>query len=636
MAGFDEYRISRVNAAPTRPMTSRPNSERAIIYTEESAGMLVQVEALQQELAALTSRIAALETEFSTLSPDLMPGPMDVATMFELSSDGTLRAAVRVTTPGDQMLELALFPVATSNTCTKDSYVQASNPGTNYDGGDLVAGNDLGNGAKRVLLDITHDTYAFGPPVTASGYWGVPPIALLRLAYKGTPTELALKCYALAYDSAEWTEAAVTWANQPAAEADSADAIFVSADDTYAYFNLAPYFARRRAHADASGTTTLNGFMIAAADEAGDLGEVTFYSKENAVSAAQKPHLLTWESPETSKVAGVGVRESRLYGKPGGEYLFMYRALDANNNASRWSLPVSVTLPSQGDTPAAPTLAVVEASLNDTVELAVTYTRPLDFDHFEIDVSGAATATIKTTQDRLQYWCRVVTTEYSFKVRAVTRSGQTSAWSTPATYHYDNVRIGVYGSGSYLLFNPTAGPQLVSPTGNIGVYDSQWIQGMAPLLVDTGSGPGFQRLLVRAIECEASDLYRTATVNYTATTYRTYKRTSGLWLYDTNDDQALVLVFAMIGLSTAAGDGARLALYRDGDNALDAAENGTVLYNEYGTDDDGYTTQTLLCLAAVSTPASHTFSIAVRSVGGGTVTVNRAYIGVLQLGTWAP
>lgn len=442
MEGLDEYRISRVNTTPNQFMSPRLTGESSIVYTDEEEGLASRVEELELKLANLLSYVSSLKPQVSTVGPDMVPGPIDAYTTTELTSDGALLSALVVSVPSDQTYEIALFPVPTSGTCTKDSYVRYSNKTTNYNGGDLWVGNQGDQGYKRTLVDVPHDYYAFGPPVVASGYWACPAVALLRLKYhwegpEGTRDELKLYAYGLEYDSATWTEAGVTWNNQPSAEGEWTDCVFADQDDDYIFFNLASYFSRRRAHSDCGVSATVNGFAIMA-DETLDEGEVAFYSKDNAPDEDSKPTLLYWAAPEKSKVVAGGAEETRLYGKPGGDYMFMYRVLDANNNPSRWSLPVEISLPGQGDTPAAPTVYLEPTNMNFLDIMTISGTTPADFAYYEIYMEDNyppyPVKTIKTRADRFTHSFVPVmgdpTEKWTVKARIVTKSGVVSAWSS--------------------------------------------------------------------------------------------------------------------------------------------------------------------------------------------------------------
>lgn len=600
---FDDVFKTPQKEAPVNASAAQSNSERTIIYSKADDGVLSRLEAAEAALATLQSQInTVLTTEKSGITADLVPGPVNALPFYEVTADGILQAGLKVTTPAQVVMEIALFEEPEKKVADGDIYVSELNADTNYDGADLVVGNDATAGLKRALLNFPYETWldcqfdmagesAFDkvivkinvvnyiiqagdvleydlvwvsgqdfslskiivslyPPNTnalldqngidsgsesssvtgladmcqgkwyhrsirldgasvgqeidnfciecataadpehptdpiqleagianiritdgagtvrhnvfsssdalptfsefynsdVANTWSVvegnhphlgfesdPEIVVLRLAYNGAPNEQGLTAARLA---ASFLEASTTWNNQPAA-GEAIDSCQAKPAGMYASFMLSGFYRRVRSLYMADGTFSLDGFLVEAAEDLEE-GEVSFFSKETAATDDEKPHLLYWFKPVSSKLVGANSGDTRLLGRAGGTYWFAYRFLDANNNPSAWSMPVQYELPGSGDTPPAPAATVEDTDISSLKLLKMSGVKPTDFDHYEVEVwqwdganpPGSIVTTILTAQDQIliENPCvQQIENQRYILLRSVTRSGVKSA-----------------------------------------------------------------------------------------------------------------------------------------------------------------------------------------------------------------
>lgn len=599
---FDAIFRNRIKQPLSRPMLAQ-GGEQTIVWSADASGVLTRLEEMERYVEQLQSRIDNLEYMAASRSVDLIPGPVDAGTFYELSSDGTLRAGLSVSVPPGGMFEIALFPEPGVKLSAADAYVDEGNPDVNHETDSLTVGNETD--LKRSLVKVAADSYP-------DGYWDMPVIALLRLALFGTPDEQTLFCRCVTED---WEEDLVTWNAQPEAEDQVIDSHFVDETDTHAHFDVRPFLHRLRRLADEGNDLDFYGFRVEA-DEEREEGEVIFYSREGAPDDDSKPQLLYWFAPETSKVAQGGTKENRLYGKPGGVYWFAYRMMDANNNPSAWSVPVKVTLPSQGDAPGAPTISASRMSVSYIIQIVITYTPPADFNHYEIEVRDTDYGlidTIITRNDRMVYESPKPAWLNRFRVRAVTRSGRTSSWSgySEVSSTSDNRLKSLVGT-SYILTSSSPGAEFGVQAGT---------RPKANVLHD-GS---YDMLIKKAKEIPAycldanryNQLYEGGNWSTISTSWAPLKKVS---YNPPGTGTALVLFMAILGNQGSSG---RFRLRLD---------SSTTLIEEFGNDSGAYITVPLFALAQCSAGTEHNFYVDFRTTDGVRTYVYLAYLCVIDLG----
>ncbi len=608
---FDAIFRNRIKQPLSRPMLAQ-GGEQTIVWSADASGVLTRLEEMERYVEQLQSRIDSLEYMAASRSVDLIPGPVDAGTFYELSSDGTLRAGLSVSVPPGGMFEIALFPEPGVKLSAADAYVDEGNPDVNHETDSLTVGNETD--LKRSLVKVAADSYP-------DGYWDMPVIALLRLALFGTPDEQTLFCRCVTED---WEEDLVTWNAQPEAEDQVIDSHFVDETDTHAHFDVRPFLHRLRRLADEGNDLDFYGFRVEA-DEEREEGEVIFYSREGAPDDDSKPQLLYWFASETSKVAQGGTKENRLYGKPGGVYWFAYRMMDANNNPSAWSVPVKVTLPSVGDIPSAPGSAPTIESTNFSNQktIVLSTTRPVDFSHYELEIKYSTTSEyIQTASDRLTYIFNSGSSgrTYNIRYRYVTRSGRTSNWSSWSSNIVINNELSIMrASGdtgtAYIKIDSDGDIRLYHFSGSSSnTYD--YVESQARLICHKVIKDISTNYIAAKYASASSDTAG-------STTSKDYVDRHSISLTPPGSGTALILLIAKTTVHKNLGSDIKLTFKSDGSTTNDEEAYSASAQAE---------TVTLVRMVTVKAGSSHTFKLCYKSGDGGTVTVYRSNMYAIDLG----
>lgn len=618
MAKIDEVYENKCNLAQSslmRGLVTPSTPENSIVWTEE--GLKATIEALQAEVYDL--RYIITEIQNRGLRQDIIPAPdVDASTFYETASDGTLRAGVDVVVEGDGLVEVAMLEDPTIEYASADATVDEANPTTPYDT-TMRAGLDASGNESRALLAFSWGTYNPGTSIT--GLWAASPIlALVRLHKNGTEDDaLDLQIFPMDKD-ASWSESTVTWNSKPDNEETALDLRANNTDADYSYFDITPYIRRAREMRDGSWTGSPPGFTILALGPDLVNGNNVTWDYRGSGTNDYKPQLWIWERAYKSQILGSATKEAKFYGQAGGTYYITYRYIDANNNPGAWAIPVKVTLPSEGATPSAPSISASRLKFDALVLLKVTYASPpADFSHYEIQEaydSGTATGVvIKTRNDRFVF--QSPTSAYQnlkYRVRAVTRSGKTSSYSSYS--QVSSISQGTVGgpASSKLMLQTTDALMEVGSGGYLKVRQ-------------TSTGTAYRVLRDVNKDLDPDNITaKVASANSDSTgttTSKAYVDRHSISLTPPGSGTALVLLVAKATMYKNTGSDIKITFKVDGSTTND---------EEAYSADAQAETASIMRVVQVSAGSSHTFKLCYKSGDGGTVAIYRSCIYAIDLG----
>lgn len=626
MAKIDEVFENKCNLGQTsllRGLVTPSTPENNIVWNE--GGMREILQELQAEVYDLRTLLTEIQSR--GLRQDIIAAPdVDASTFYETASDGALRAGVDVVVEGDGLVEVAMLEAPTIYYADNDTYINEYAPTTNYDTTNLRIGLTSGSLQLQSLIGFPWGTY--NPGTEISGLWAAEPIlALIKLTKDNNlDYEMNVEIYPIDKYASAWDEATVTWATRPAMEETPLDKIHNVDVDTVHYWDVAPYIKRIRETRDGSWTGTPRGFYLKAGATAAANDRVTFYDKETGTTE-QDPQMLVWEKAYKSQVLGSATKEAKFYGKAGAIYYITYRYIDGNNNPGKWSIPVQVTLPSQGDTPSAPASAptIQATNFSNVKTIILPTTRPVDFDCYEVDVNYTTVHEIfRTTSNRFDYTFESGSSGRTYHVayRYITRSGKGSAWSDWSSFFTINNELKLqraeFADGQANILIDSNGDIHLKHTSGSSSRTYDYNESQAWLILQNHirsvSLNNLQRLYLTAANIGTSTIYTTST-SYVTAVSRTFTPDGA--------GTATMLILAQVSVFKNAGSGVHLTLRIDSTDF--AAELG---YSAAAT------AETLMFYAVVNVSAGseHTAYLRWRSANGGSVAMYWGMIHILDLG----
>lgn len=614
-----ENRINNPFSEVKGGLLGSSTAEDRIIW--KSGGVRDRLVDLENQVASLTALLAQTPS-----TVDLDPDPsLEATTYYEMASDGALVTGVQVTTSGgDYAMEVALLGAPTVAYAVKDAMVDSANPTTNTDA--LEAGADPG--VHRGWMQ-----WAWGSWVASggsTGLWAVDPLlALVRLCKNGVSDvdDCNISLYPETFSGGDWGEGTITWDTQPALEEAEIAHWNNRSSDTYNWFDVTKYMLRLRSTKDNSLAGEPYGLVARAQDEDTISGTVTYYTRGEA-TAARKPQLWYWESALKTVILGPTLRDAKFVGTPGVTNYLVHRVLDKNNVPGRWSVPVAITLPSQGATPDTPSLAVSRLNPNCLTQVVITYTEPVDFLHYEIEErlqsDSSLLSTIVTSAARFvhQTYARG-DDDTKFRVRAVTRSGVASSWSAyqdndaPAIMRYTG------GAAEVRMSSPST-DDINLHTGDVGkLYKSKGVA--SPKEILTPDEFASKDLDFNMIEHSCGQATNDSQQSTTTSGSWVDRTTGSVTLTPPGTGNAYYLLIARATVFKSAADGMKLTFKVDGTetNAEEAWSSSSVAE-----------TVTIVRRVAVSSGSSHTFKLCFKSNDGGECIVYKSVVIALHLGNY--